>query len=262
MPDRSLVIQGSVDTHCHTGPMADKGLDPPAILSSVRTDGLRALIDVGLTPADLRERRGRLDRYPWIALSSGMHPSEIRRAETGPMLDLLESQLEDGGVVAVGEIGLDYHWDTGERRDAIDLFATQVLMAVEANLPVMVHNREANIDVLEVLRRHRPRGVMHCFSQDPEFCRQCLDLDMHISFGGNLTFKGSDQIRAAAKIVPLDRLLVETDAPYLSPEPVRGRPNHPGHLGFTLRALAELRGLDIDQMSCTTSANAASLFGL
>ena len=262
MPDQCLVIPGSIDTHCHTGPMSLKGLATDKLLRDAHRDGLRHLIDVGISPIDLDERQARLAGFNWIALTSGLHPSEVASPDRAKMLDLLVSQVTDGCIVAVGEIGLDYHWDTGERADAIDLFDAQVSIAVEADLPVIIHNREADNDVLDVLRRRRPRGVMHCFSQSPEFCRYCLDLDLHISFGGNLTFKSSDLIRESARIVPLDRLLVETDSPYLSPEPVRGRPNHPGHLGFTLRAIAAHRALDVAELSETTAGNALQLFNL
>ncbi|MBU8913824.1 MAG: TatD family hydrolase, partial [Spirochaetales bacterium] len=224
--------------------------------------GLRGLIDVGISPDDLAERQARLVGNDWIALTSGLHPSQATRPDRAAMLDLLASQAADGGIVAVGEIGLDYHWDTGKRADAMDLFDAQLAIAEDADLPVVIHNREADNDVLDLLRRRRPRGVMHCFSQTPEFCRRCLDLDLYISFGGNLTFKGSGPIRESVAIVPLDRLLVETDAPYLSPVPVRGRPNHPAHLGFTLRAMAEQRSLDVTELATATARNAIRLFGL
>lgn len=262
MPDQYLVIPGSIDTHCHTGPMIAKGLDTEQLLRDAHHAGLRGLIDVGISPADLDEREARLAGLDWTALTSGMHPSQITRPDRAEMLDLLKSQVAAGRIVAVGEIGLDYHWDTGERADAIDLFDAQVTIAAAANLPVIVHNREADTDVLDLLHRHRPRGVMHCFSQSPDFCRRCLDLGLHISFGGNLTFKGSGLIRESAQIVPLDRLLVETDAPYLSPVPVRGRPNHPGHLGFTLRAIASQRSVEVMELSEATARNAMELFGL
>ncbi len=239
-----------------------KGLATEQLLRDAHHNGLKGLIDVGISPSDLDERQDRLAGLDWVALTSGLHPSQIARQDRAEMLDLLVSQVADGRIVAIGEIGLDYHWDTGERAVAIDLFDAQVAIAVEADLPVIIHNREADSDVLDLLHRRRPRGVMHCFSQSPEFCRRCMDLGLHISFGGNLTFNGSDLIRESAQIVPLDRLLVETDSPYLSPEPVRGRPNHPGHLGFTLRAIAAQRAIDVAELSETTARNALRLFSL
>ena len=262
MHDQSLVIPGSIDTHCHTGAMTEKGLPTDQLLGVLHDDGLRALIDVGISPDDLDGRRTHLAAMEWVALTSGLHPSAAAREDRNEMIELLSSQITAGLIVAVGEIGLDYYWDTGDRRVAMELFDNQVDLAVQADLPVIVHNRGADLDVLAVLRRLRPRGVMHCFSQSPEFCRRSLDLGLFISFGGNLTFKGSDLIRESAAIVPLDRLLVETDSPYLSPDPVRGRPNHPGHLGFTLSVLAEQRLLDAAELAETTALNAIRLFNL
>ena len=260
MPDQILVLPGSVDSHCHTGPMTRDGLPTTQLLSQVRELGMEAVIDVGIRPDDLEMRRKSLIGFDWVHFTSGIHPSEVNRTDRETLLDLLRTQAHGQQIVAVGEIGLDYHWDTGDRGAAIDLLDRQVALAVETDLPVIIHNREADEDILAVLARHRPPGVMHCFSQSPDFCRRCLDLGLSISFGGNLTYKRSDQIRESAAIVPDDRLLVETDAPYLSPVPVRGRPNHPGHLAFTLRALAELRTADGEELARVTAQNARALF--
>jgi TatD DNase family protein len=262
MPDQHLVMPGSIDSHCHTGPMTEKGIPTNKLLTDLHDAGLRAVIDVGIAPDDLEERRTRMASFEWVALTSGLHPSQATRPDRPALMDLLSSQITASQIVAVGEIGLDYHWDSGDRAVAIELFDNQVALAVQANLPVIVHNREADPDVLAILRRHRPRGIMHCFSQSPDFCRKCLDLGLYISFGGNITYKGSDLIRESAAMVPLEQLLVETDSPYLSPVPVRGRPNHPGHLGFTITALAQLGSHDPAAVARMTAANAIGLFGL
>jgi TatD DNase family protein len=242
--------------------MAQKGVDVRATLDEARASGLAALIDVGISPDDLPERAKQLSAYPWVHLTSGLHPTSITHGNADSLLELLGEQAESGSVVAIGETGLDYHWDTGERHDQHRLFAAQASIAAARDLPVIVHNREANDDVLAILRERRPRGVMHCFSQDATFCRKCLDLGLFVSFGGNLTFRTSDTIRDAAAMVPDEFLLVETDSPYLSPEPVRGRPNHPGHLGFTLEALASVRGTDAEHLARLCAENAARLFGI
>lgn len=261
MADRTRIIPGSVDTHCHLVPLKEEGFDVEAELPNWFAAGMHRIIDVGLCPDDLQHRRETLGEEA-ILFTSGIHPSQIERPDLGTQMELLISQVDNGLPIAVGEIGLDYHWDTGERTAAIRVFERQVEIATGAGLPVIVHNRNADDDVLAVLRNARPRGVMHCFSQDPAFCHACLDLGMHISFGGNITFKRSESIVESARIVPDDRLLVETDSPYLSPEPVRGRPNHPGHLGFTIERLAQIRGTTLDAVRRATTDNAVGLFGM
>lgn len=242
--------------------MLQKGMPAMELLSAAHRDGVAAVIDVGIAPDDLPERQARLSALPWVHLTSGLHPSQATRGGVTSLLATLEAQLERREIIAVGEIGLDYHWDTGERRVQHDLFDGQLSLAATADLPVIVHNREADRDVLAFLARPRPTGVMHCFSQNAAFCRSCLDLGLHISFGGNLTYRNSEDVREAARLVPAGRLLVETDAPYLSPQAVRGRHNHPGHLGFTIEALAGLRGEDPAELAVTTAANARALFGI
>lgn len=262
MPDSELVVPGAVDSHCHALAMREKRLPVAELLTRLMASGLRSVIDVGIRTDDLSSREALLSGVSSVSFTSGTHPSEVERVDADAQIEELTEQIERGRIVAVGEIGLDYHWDTGARSRAAELFERQVILAVASDLPVVIHNRQADEDVIAILNRHRPRGVMHCFSQDAAFCRRCLDLGLHISFGGNLTYKGSDDIRDAARTVPAAQLLVETDAPYLSPAPVRGRVNHPGHLGFTISALATLRGSDAEETAHLCGENAASLFGL
>ncbi len=260
MTDQQRYLRGSIDTHCHITSMIEKGLDALGLLAEIRSHGMAAVVDVGLTPDDLSDRETLLSDFPLVALTSGIHPSRADRDDLTALVDQLSDQVAAGRIVAVGELGLDYHWDTGERGVQQWLLDEQLALAAGSDLPVIIHNREADDDIRAALQRLRPRGVMHCFSQGLAFCRVCLDLGMYISFGGNLTYKRSEEIREAARFVPADRLLVETDSPYLSPLPVRGRPNHPGHLGFTIDALAELRGHDAQALAEQTAQNARALF--
>lgn len=266
MPDATHVLPGSIDSHCHITHIAERGIDTPALMRDLHERGIAAVVDVGLLPSDLQERSSGLAEFPWIHLSSGIHPSMTEdlgetSCRTEAML-LLERQTAAGEVVAVGEIGLDYHWDTGERSVALELFEAQVELAVRHDLPVIVHNRDADEDVVRVLAAHKPRGVMHCFSGTVPFCRRCLDLGLSISLAGNVTFKKSIELRKVAAFVPPDRILVETDAPYLSPEPLRGRVNHPGHLGFTISSIARARGESEESVAASTADNARRLFGM
>lgn len=233
---------------------------------------MAAIVDVGIEPEDLPSRRQAVQqwvesarRVPEIYYSIGVHPGSVD-AGYAEKMQLLEScaERERGAsdIVAVGEIGLDFYRDAGFAAEQHAVFAMQLELARSASLPVIIHNRNAQKEVLSHFRQSRPEGVMHCFSQDAAYARSCLDLGLYISFAGNLTFTSAASIQEAARIVPNDRILVETDSPYLSPQPVRGRPNHPGHLGFTIAFLAEIRGQDVDELTRHTAENARRLFGI
>jgi TatD DNase family protein len=252
---------GLVDSHAHLDALAGEGIDTKISLSEAARNGVVGILDVGVLPSDLDERRSQFGGYPIVRFASGLHPGNTADTDLEPELAILQRQLEQGGLVAVGEIGLDFHY-TGDKRRQQAAFARQVAMASTHNLPAIVHNREAEDAITAVLAKHRPGGVMHCFSQSVEFCRRCLDLGMYISFAGNVTFPKAAGIRDAARYVPDDRLLVETDCPALSPVPVRGRPNHPGHLGFTVELIAEVRGVTPVRVVQLTSTNAAVCFGI
>jgi TatD DNase family protein len=251
--------------------MAENGVTLHDNLSEAESHGVAGIIDVGITPDDIFERSRALGRYEFVLFAIGLHPTEIELRPARRRHDDLArivsgmavgSDLEAiaDRVVAIGEIGLDYYWDDTtaalQRETLVELFG----LAAEHHLPVILHNRASDHDMLDLVRSERPRGVMHCFSQDREYCKRLLDLDMFISFGGNLTYKKSSEIREAAAFVPDDKLLVETDSPYLSPQAVRGTTNQPGHLGFTIEALAAIRETTTERITEITSRNARALF--
>ena len=266
--DRSLYVPGSIDSHAHISFLEHKGLDPWAVLRNAETGGLARIIDVGITPSDLEERLRRYGHLAIVAFTAGLHPTSVTPAYAEPELATLEQTLVSarssgaaGRIVAIGEVGLDFYRSTEHVRLQIDALERQAAIAERHHLPLVIHNRSSEPEMLLTLRRIRPRGVMHCFSQDARYCGECLDLGLFVSFGGNLTYRASDEIRSAAALVPDDRLLVETDAPYLSPQAVRGTPNHPGHLGFTIQSLAEIRHTTPGHVAAVTSQNACNLFG-
>ncbi len=260
------------DTHAHLLPMTEKGVLLSEILVEASREGISGILDVGITPDDIFERSRALAPYDCVRFAAGLHPTEITahsaRNHFETLVENLGNATENGSalqsikhrIIAIGEIGLDYYWDSStadlQREILVDLFA----LAAQRGLPVILHNRESEQDMLDLVRRERPRGVMHCFSQDRAYCKELLDLGMFISFGGNLTYKKSGSIREAAVYVPKDRLLVETDSPYLSPQDVRGTVNHPGHLGFTIQALAAIRDTTPQEIVRITTENANHLF--
>ncbi len=170
--------------------------------------------------------------------------------------------LDYAGCCAVGEIGLDYHYAPETRAAQMKLMAEELTRAQHLNLPVIIHTREADDDTLGLLREIPSRGVIHCFTGNPSFCRQLLDLGFYISISGIVTFRLADNVRASAKLIPNDRLLIETDAPYLAPVPLRGKPNEPAYLVHTARFLADLRGMPMADFAALTTHNACSLFHL
>ncbi|MFW5684522.1 MAG: TatD family hydrolase [Spirochaetota bacterium] len=265
MEDQARYYPGSVDSHMHSSLLASKELEERSVLEAATAGRMERLVDVGVAPSDLAPRLTRLGAYRILAFTAGLHPTgvspETLEHEIGILAESLSGAMA-GRIVAVGEIGLDFYWSTENTTLQIDALERQCALAAKHELPVIIHNRDSEEQMLHILRRLRPQGVMHCFSQGPEYCAACLDLDMHLSFGGNLTYRRSDEIRRAAELVPDERLLVETDAPFLSPQAVRGTPNHPGHLAFVIEALAALRGTSADAIARLTAANARRLFRL
>lgn len=240
------------DSHCHFS--SDIG----GILERARAAGVGKILAVGgsaqLDAAALAAAataKGR-DDMPAVAVACGRDRDQIGAppCPVGPEL-----------LSAWGEIGLDYHYSPETRDGQLRLFLSQLEKAAEAGLPVIIHTRDADADTLGALREVPSRGVIHCFTGSPEFCRKLLDLGFFISISGIVTFRAADNVRESALVVPDDRLLIETDSPYLAPVPMRGRANEPAFLVHTARFLAELRGTGADALADLTFRNAESLFG-
>lgn len=247
------------DTHAH---LDDEKFAPD--LEEVIGRALAAGVTAVLTVAsDLRSARSSIalaERFPFIWAAVGVHPHEAAAAPED-YLSRLAGLARHPKVVAVGEIGLDYHYDFSPRPVQREVFRAQLQLARELELPVIVHTREADGDTLAILREAgHGRGVMHCFSGDWAMAAECLALGYHLSFAGTVTFPRSEGLRQVAARVPLDRLLVETDCPYLAPVPKRGRRNEPAFVVYTARTVAELRGITLAELAEATSANARALF--
>ncbi len=262
--DDLRIIPGSADSHFHAEVCLEKGIDIVPMLDHLHGLGLRYTLDISVTPETFHERRRLLADHPWVYMAAGAHPSETERIDLMALSERLGRQAADPRVVAIGEIGLDWYWDFGTRTGQRDLFRHQLEIADSLDLPVVIHNRDATADIADVLAGHPPRrgGIMHCFSADADYAHRFIDMGMHIGFGGNVTYKRSEQIREAAKTVPSNRILVETDAPFLAPQAVRGRPNHPGYVGHTLSFLAELRSVTPETLAEQSTASFTALFGI
>ncbi len=257
------LLPGMIDTHFHSAVMIRKGIDAEAVIGEAVEKGLAGGIDIGLEPGDFGERKKILGNFPSVLLSAGCYPSEAERNRVPDLLEALEEVLRTEKPAAVGEIGLDWHWDYGERSGQTGLFEGQIELANRYRLPVLIHNREADDDVAEILSRTPPEygGIMHCFSSGYGEAVKFLDKGMYISFAGNLTYKSNTRLRETAAKIPMDRILLETDSPYLSPRKKRGKPNHPGHIGYTYEVLAEVLDIKTERLVEITGENFRRLFG-
>ncbi len=199
------------------------------------------------------------EQYPAVYAALGFHPENLEGL-TPQDLEICRQQLTHPKVVAVGEIGLDYYWDSSPRPVQQEWFVRQMAMAKEADLPVIVHDRDAHEDTLKLLKESKPRGVLHAFSGSAEMASEVLKLGMYIGLGGVVTFKNARKTVEVAQMMPLDRLLLETDAPYMSPEPLRGRRNDSTNILYVAQKIADIRGMTADEILDITAENARRLF--
>jgi len=253
-----------IDTHCHLTfePLAD---EVPAVLQRSKDAGVTSWITVGTNLEDSRQVVELAARYENMYATVGIHPHDAEEGDERA-LAALEELARSEPVVAVGETGLDFHYNFSKQPDQKRVFAAQLEMARELDLPVVVHSRNAFDETIEILDRHGEglKGVVfHCFSGSAEQARLLLERGYHISFTGVVTFKNAETVREAAGVVPLDRLMVETDCPYMSPEPVRKqKPNEPALMVHTARLLAALKGVNLEEFARASTRTAQTFFAL
>ena len=252
-----------VDTHCHLDgdPL---GAQVESVLNRARAAGVSWCVTIGTTAASSRDNVELARRFPMLRAAVGIHPHEAGSV-TDETFGAIEELSHAPGVVAIGEVGLDFyrqHADAEHQREALVRFAT---LAKRRNLPILLHCRDAYDEMLKLLRSIEPgpwRGVIHCASGPPAFIEGALAMGFWVSFSGTVTFSNAHAVRELVPLVPDDRLLIETDAPFLAPQPVRGQMNEPAHLAHTAAFLARLRGVSLEQLGAVTSRNARTLFGL
>lgn len=251
-----------IDTHCHLDyePLA-AGVE--AVLARARAAGVRECVSIGTTVEASRANVALAQRHPMIHAAVGVHPNEAETV-TDQALAEIETLADDPRVVAIGEVGLDHYREHASPERQRDAFRHFMAIASRKHLPLLVHCRDAYEPLLEALRRDgggSARGIIHCASGPPEFIRGALELGFYISFAGNVTFPNAHALRALVPLVPDERLLLETDAPFLAPQPVRGQPNEPAYVAHTAACVAGLRGATVEALGALTSANARRLFG-
>lgn len=251
-----------VDSHCHLN-FPEFAPDLDAVLERAADNGVGMMLTINTRLSEAREIQKIADRYPQVYCTVGVHPHDAADYREGALQAQLKELAQHPKVVGLGETGLDYHYNNSPREDQIAAFQDHIRVALDLNLPLVIHTREADEDTIACLKevgQGRVQGVFHCFSGSAELAQQALDLGLYISFSGILTFKKAEDLRQIAKEVPLSRVLVETDAPFLAPIPHRGQRNEPAFTRYTAELLATLKGLSYSEIESATTENFFTLF--
>ncbi|MGJ7461174.1 TatD family hydrolase [Halomonas sp. MA07-2] len=258
-----------VDSHCHLDRLdpATHGGDLAATLDAARARGVKQFLAIGVTLEALPGIAAIAREHDDVVLSAGVHP--LHSVAEEPSLEAIKEAAERFGAVAIGECGLDYHYletspdKVPSREVQRERFRCQLIAATELALPVIIHTREAREETLALIREHTDPavgGVLHCFTEDLDMAREAVRHGFYISFSGIVTFRNAEALREVARRVPLDRLLIETDSPYLAPVPYRGRPNEPAWVVEVAKCIAAERGISVEEVAMQTTANFYRLF--
>ena len=250
-----------IDTHAHLDDARFDG-DRDAMIARAREAGVEHFVTIGCDLSTSRAAVELADRYPFVYATVGVHPHEAKQIGDSWYDDLLRL-AQHKKVVAYGEIGLDYHYNHSPPKLQRERFREQITLARELRLPIVVHTREAQDDTIAILKEENAAdvgGVFHCFSGDARLAKNALDLGFLLSFSGVITFQNATMLRDIVKTVPMDRILVETDSPYLTPAPHRGKRNEPAHVRLVAEKIAAIQGMTADQIAELTSQNARRVF--
>ena len=248
------------DSHAH---YTDKAFndDRKELLDSLKESGICGVINCGVDLESSEKSVALSERYDYIYCACGVHPEEVDGLPEN-YIDILRNMAKNEKCVAIGEIGLDYYWRQDNKELQKKVFEEQILLAKEMDLPIIVHDREAHEDTLAILKKHKPKGVLHCFSGSVETAKEILKLGMYIGLGGAVTFKNAKKPVEVAEMLPLDRLLLETDCPYMAPVPMRGKRNYSAYIEYVAEKIGEIKGIDPQTVTNQTTENTKNLFGI
>lgn len=248
------------DSHTH---YTDKAFndDRNDMLDSLKESGICGVINCGADIESSQESLALTREYDYIYFACGIHPEEVDNLP-GNYIEALRQMAKDKKCVAIGEIGLDYYWRQDNKDLQKKVFEEQILLAKELSLPIIVHDREAHEDTLNILKKHKPKGVLHCFSGSVETAKEILKLGMYIGLGGAVTFKNAKKPVEVAEMLPLDRLLLETDCPYMAPVPMRGKRNNSAYIQYVAEKISEIKGIDPQEITDKATENVKKLFGI
>ena len=252
-----------IDTHVHLN--ADQYDDDlEEVIQRAGEAGIEKMVVVGFDRKTIERTMDLIEKYGNVYGVIGWHPVDAIDC-TGEDLEWIESLSVHPKIVGIGETGLDYHWDKSPQDVQKELFKKQIALAKKVKLPVIIHNREATRDCIEILKSegaHETGGIMHAFSGNESDADTVIDMNFHVSLGGPVTFKNAQEPKDIAVHVPIERLLVETDAPFLTPHPYRGKRNEPAYVKLVAEKIAELRGMSYEDLAAQTTRNAEALFGI
>lgn len=250
-----------IDTHCHLDD--EKFSDKESVISNGENNGVKIMVSMGTNISSSIINRDLSEKFSSVFFAAGIHPSDVSINYKTELFEI-EKLLDHKKCVAVGEIGLDYYWTTENKELQKSVFIEQIRLANAYKLPFSVHSRDATFDMLEIIKENgrfiESGAVMHCFSGSYETAKILIDKGFYLGFGGTLTFKNSVNLKAVCEKVPIDFMVTETDSPYLSPEPERGKINTPANILYVAKKIAEIKGIDEAEVRCVLERNAKNLF--
>ncbi len=251
------------DTHAHLGLIYDDPIEQLIVTQEARQAGVARIVSICNSLLDFNQVYENLKSATSVYHAVGVSPSEVQNPGKN-WIQTVEQSAKLPRVIAIGEIGLDYFRKYGDRKSQIELFITQLELAAKLDLPVIIHNRDAGHDVLDILRERLPPkgGVLHCYSEDAEYARRALDLNLYFSFAGNLTYRNARNLHDTIGVLPLDRILIESESPFMVPADFRGKRNMPAYLPITGRFLAEMLEMQEEEVSGILWENSNRFFGL
>lgn len=249
-----------IDSHAHLMDEMYKE-DLQEVINRCQENGIETVVNIGYSIETSKQAIELANKYDWMYAVIGLHPDECNQPTE---IDFLRELAKESKVVAIGEIGLDYHYEETNKENQAKYFIEQIKLANELELPVVIHSRDADMDMLKILKENKiqTKFVMHCFSSSAEVAKEILKLGGYISLAGTVTFKNAKNLLEVAKIVPEDKLLIETDCPYLTPEPNRGKRNEPSNVLYTAKKIAEIREESFEKIAEITTKNAKKFYGI
>ena len=250
-----------IDTHSHINMIESFSIDE--VIKNAKDFGVNKIIVPSAYPKDIDEVMALVETHFNIYGMLGVHPTEVKDW-TDDLIDKIKEYSKHPKIVAIGEIGLDYYWDKSFNDLQKEVFIKQIKLANELNLPISIHDREAHKDTMDILKEHNNSSkiIMHCFSGSVELAKECVKQGYYIALGGVVTFKNAVKMKEVAKEIPLERLLLETDAPYLTPVPYRGKENQPAYVKYVAEEIAKIRNISLEEIDNITTQNACEVFNL